>query len=169
VIYNTPGTFDNQKNWRAGLNNNFEEIYYKNLQNNDILALNMPEITAKALYAKDSMEVAKLSKDEVAKMVERELEKPEDNDVKKKVLDFSKNIIKVDDHNEKNKLTDEFKHTLFKLAQDAKRNELNEKHKDLFNRLAHYEKILKEPDQYNDTQNKNGVVYKKPEETPVCC
>lgn len=57
--YNRGGKV-HEDNWKLRLNNNFEDMYYKKLEDEKIdgFAMNVPELLAKAVKAKDSMLVA---------------------------------------------------------------------------------------------------------------
>ena len=52
--YNTPGT-TNKENWTLRLSPDYEDKYYKALENDD-WAINMPEILATAVQAKEDMD-----------------------------------------------------------------------------------------------------------------
>ena len=60
--YNVGGQ-DNKDNWKLRVDNDFEDDYYRSLQDENSYALNMPEILAQAVRAKSGMEVAKISGD----------------------------------------------------------------------------------------------------------
>ena len=60
--YNVGGQ-DNKDNWKLRVDNDFEDYYYRSLQDENSYALNMPEILAQAVRAKSGMEVAKISGD----------------------------------------------------------------------------------------------------------
>ena len=60
--YNVGGQ-DNKDNWKLRVDNDFEDDYYRSLQDKNSYALNMPEILAQAVRAKSGMEVAKISGD----------------------------------------------------------------------------------------------------------
>ena len=56
--YNRGGQ-DHPENWKLRVDNDFEDDYYRALQDKNSYALNMPEILAQAVKAKAEMEVAK--------------------------------------------------------------------------------------------------------------
>lgn len=57
-VYNYGGQ-DKPTNWKLRVDNDFEDDYYKSLQDKNSYALNMPEILAQAVRAKKGMEVAR--------------------------------------------------------------------------------------------------------------
>ena len=60
--YNIGGQ-DNDNNWKLRVDNDFENDYYRSLQDKNSYALNMPQILAQAVRAKSGMDVAKVSAD----------------------------------------------------------------------------------------------------------
>ncbi len=54
----------NDKNWKLRVDNDFEDDYYRALQDENSYALNMPEILGQAVRAKSGMDVAKISYDQ---------------------------------------------------------------------------------------------------------
>ena len=57
-VYNHGGQ-DKPTNWKLRVDNDFEDDYYRSLQDKNSYALNMPEILSQAVKAKAEMEVAK--------------------------------------------------------------------------------------------------------------
>lgn len=57
-VYNNAGT-ENENNWKLRLNNDFEDTYYKSLEDKNSDALNMPETLKTAIIAKNDMIVAR--------------------------------------------------------------------------------------------------------------
>ena len=60
--YNVGGQ-DSKDNWKLRVDNDFEDDYYRALQDKNSYALNMPEILGQAVRAKKGMAVAKVSGD----------------------------------------------------------------------------------------------------------
>ena len=54
----------NESNWKLRVGNDYEDDYYRALQDENSYALNMPEILGQAVRAKSGMEVAKISYDQ---------------------------------------------------------------------------------------------------------
>lgn len=54
----------NESNWKLRVDNDYEDDYYRALQDENSYALNMPEILGQAVRAKSGMEVAKISYDQ---------------------------------------------------------------------------------------------------------
>ena len=61
-VYNYGGQ-DKPTNWKLRVDNDYEDDYYRALQDKNSFALNMPEILAQAVRAKSGMDVAKISYD----------------------------------------------------------------------------------------------------------
>ena len=72
--YNVGGQ-DNKDNWKLRVDNDFEDDYYRALQDKSSYALNMPEILAQAVRAKAGMDVAKTSDGNKANQLREDLNK----------------------------------------------------------------------------------------------
>lgn len=57
-VYNCGGQM-NDNNWKLRLKSDYEDTYHKSLENDKSFALNMPDLLAKAIQAKNDMDVAK--------------------------------------------------------------------------------------------------------------
>ena len=69
--YNHAG-IENEDNWKLRLNSDYQDTYYKNLEKEDSMAINMPEILELAVNSKKGLEIMhnELTQDEIGEVEE---------------------------------------------------------------------------------------------------